>query len=467
MKKIALLMVLIALFAVSATALQVPNLALGSSNQDRNANLSVAVTITNTNGGNLSNIQVTPSPTEAKYAMVVSNVPQNITGSTGQFTLTVTLPLDHPAVDASTLKETGFHVGTFTVSATNSSGGQESSVGNVSMQAVNQLEIDKVRLECDSTSKSIDDGDDVNNLKPGESCTMEIEVKNNFDDDDRNDLRIGDVDFDTVTINVDSSDTGDVDIDDDNDIDDISSDDEDIATFEIEIDEEADDGKVSVDIEVSAFDENGALHGEALEFDLDIERLTHDIQLRSVDLTPNRISVCEDSNVRAVANILNQGKRDEDEVAVEVSVEELKFTDKRDNIELDRDERESASFDIPVPSNTKPGVIRVDFRTFFDNVAQSNTGSVDLTVEECAIEEPEEDTSSSSDNTPSTVVVPNPTPVQVTPPSAPAPSPTQATAAPKKSGFTDSTAYVVLLIVGIVFVLVVIGVLLVVLLRRR
>lgn len=460
MKRIAMILVMIALFAVSAAALQVQNVGFGSSSQDRNANLTATVTITNNNGGTLTNIQVTPNA-ESKYALSASNVPTNITGSTGTFTLTAKVPLDFDAVDSTNFKEQAFSIGSFTVSASNG-GTQETAVGNVSMQAVNQLEIDKVRVECDTKSKSVDDGDTVDNLKPGEICNLEIELKNNFDDDDRNDLRIGDVEFTSVSISVDSSDN-DVDISDEDDIDEIGPDDEDLATYEIDIDDETDDGKVTINIKVSATDENNALHGESLEFKLGIERLSHDVQLRSIEITPDRITTCGESRIQAVAHLLNQGRRDEDEAAVSVSVDEFKFSEKRENIELDRDDRASISFDIPVPEGIKPGVVKVNFKTFFDNLAESNIGSVDLTIEECKVEEePEED------DEPEVVVVPNPQPVQTQPPSTTTtPNPSQSTAAPRKTSFTNSTAYVALLLVGIFFVVVVIIVLLVVLLRRK
>jgi len=440
MKRIASMLLIIAICAMSAFAIQVSAPTIGSENADRLA-AQTSFTITNDNASVMTNVQVTFSggAENTKYALQVPNKPTNISANSGvSVTLNGTIPLDHPSVDATTLKMGPVKIGVMTVTGT--VGGQQvSQQTDVFMQAINQLEIKKTRVECSSTSKSIDDGDKITKLKPGEQCSLEIEVENNFDNDDTNNQKIGDISFDTVTIDVKSS-NNDLDIEDADDIDNLDADDTDSVTMDLDFDEDASDGTYTVTVRVSSRDDNGALHGEALSFKMEISRLTHDVQITRAEVSPNRVDVCEASTVKVTAQILNQGKRNEDEVAVEVSVPDLKFIKKIENIELDQDDSTSVSFDVPVPAGTKAGLLRVDLKTYFDTLALSNQGSVDLTIDKCEADEPAVVVTPEQPKQETTVVVPT----------APQATGTQAKAAAQKSSttsFTDSPAYIALLVV--------------------
>ncbi len=457
MKRIAMFVLLIALFAIGASAVQIGSPTIGSDTRDRVSNVAATFTVTNNNTAAMSGISFTLSggAENTKYSLAVSGPTTLAASTSGTYTINGTIPLDHPGVDATDLTEKALKIGIVTVTGTIGSA-TESAGADVMMQAVNQLKIKKARIECDTKSQSLDDGDRVKNLKPGNDCTLEIEVENEFDDSDSNNLKIGDIAFDSLDITVDSSE-GDIDVDDDSDLDDLDANDEDAVTFDIEIDDEADDGTATLDIRVSARDENGALHGEAMDVKLEIERLSHDVQIRNVDLTPSVVSNCEASNVKLGVSILNQGKRDEDEISIEVSVADLKFNKKIDNIELDQDDSTSVSFDIPIAKDNKEGVVRVDIKSYFDTVAPSNSGSVELTISGCD-EEPTE-VPKVTDNKQSTVVVPQ---TQVTPQAG------QAQAAPKKqTSFTSSKAYVALLAVLSILIAVAIVALVVIMVRKK
>jgi hypothetical protein len=236
--------------------------------------------------------------------------------------------------------------------------------------------------------------------------------------------------------------------------------DQDSVTSDVTIDEEAGEGTSTVTIRVEGRDENGALHGEALDVRFEVNRLSHDIQIRRVELIPPIVSSCSASNVKVGVNILNQGKRDEKDAAVEVSSTDLKFDKKTDSIQLDKDDSTSLSFDLPVPKDAKPGVIRVDVRSFFDTTAPSNSASADLTISKCEEETPVVvETPKTETKTTTTVVAPQ-TPVT--------PSAGQAQAAPKKtSSFTESPAYVGLLAVLSILIAGAIVALIVVMMRRK
>jgi hypothetical protein len=454
MKQVVLTILMVALLAIGASAIQIGSPTIGSENQDRIKNVAGSFTVTNNNSVAMTGITFSlgGGAENTKYALSVSGPTTIAANSAITYTINGTIPLDHPGVD-SNLEENPVKIGTLTVTGTASA--TETASADILMQAVNQLRIKKARIDCDTKSQSVDDGDRVKNLKPGMDCSLEVEVENLFDDNDNNNQKIGDISFDTVDITLDSSDS-DIDVDEDDDIDGLDAGDEDSITADMEIDDEADDGSVSIDIRISGRDDNGALHGERLDFRMEIERLSHDIQIRSVDITPEAVSSCEASNVKLSTNVLNGGKRDEDEVAVEVTASDLSFSKKVENIELDKDDSTSATFDIPVAKGAKSGVVRVDVKTYFDGTAPSNSGSVELTINGCA-EEAEETVEEPKKQT--TVVVPQ-TPVT--------PSAGQAQAAPKKSAsFTESKAYVALLAVLSVLIAAAIVAIVVIMVRKK
>lgn len=463
MKKIALFVMLVALLALGANAVQISSPTLGDDNQDRVSNVVTTFTITNNGTVNLTDISLSKSAgaEASKYNLAFTSVPDLAPGASATVTMNGTIPLNHPGVDKN-LKETSIKIGAITVTGT-AGNAQEIATADVNMQAINQFRIKRARVDCGSKSESVDDGDEVKNLKPGFDCTLEIEIENNFDDDDRDNQKIGDIEFTSIDFDIESSDN-DIDIDEDNDVDDLDADDEDVITADIEIDDDADDGTVRIEVEISARDENGALHGEAFDFRLEIDRLTHDIQIRRIDLSPSAVSNCGASTAKVDISLLNQGKRDEDDAAVEVIVDSLAFREKIENIELDEDDSTAVSFTILVPADTKEGVTRVEVRTYFDSLALSNSGSVELLIKECEEDGEDEAPSQSSsqsmnDQQQTSVVVPQ---APITPTAG------QSQAAPKKdSSFTESKAYVAMLAVLSVLIAAGIVALVVLLVRKK
>jgi len=73
------------------------------------------------------------------------------------------------------LEEKALKIGTLSVTGTVGSATETTST-DILMQAVNQLRIKKARIDCDTKSQSVDDGDRVKNLKPGMDCSLEVEV---------------------------------------------------------------------------------------------------------------------------------------------------------------------------------------------------------------------------------------------------------------------------------------------------
>ncbi len=378
---------LFVLMAFSASALTVTSATIGNNNQDRIKNVSATFTVTNND--TFTNTVTFASDADSKYNVRFEPATLNMTASqSATVKVLADIPLDHNAVESSKsasdfLEEKAIVIGKIqgkinsTVAAS----------ADLKLQAANQLEIKKARLECGSKAESLDDGDKIENLKPDTQCTLEVEVENNFPEDDDEDstgkgLKIGDIEFDSVDVEIEIDDS-DFDVDESEDLDGLGSDDQDQVTLDFDIDEDTDDGTFTMDIFVNGRDDNGATHGEHWEIRLEIERLSHDIQLRAPSIAPSRISACTGGQVRVSSRIANLGKRDEDEVAVELSIPDLKVTKRVDKIELDEDDSTTVNFVADVPANTKSSVYRATLNTFFDNTAPSNAQSLEFTVEKC------------------------------------------------------------------------------------
>lgn len=428
---------------------------VGNDRQDRVKDVTTTMTITAGTAA-LTNLALTTNADVTKYNVRFTGTPTTIAASSSAtVTITANIPLDHPSVDAKTLKEAAIEVGTVTLAYTEGGNTATPITTKLLLQAKNQLEVDDADIECDGITASVDDGDDVENLKPDMDCTVTITVENNFRESDVNSQKIGDIRFPDIRVGLEIDDP-DFDEDEDEDIDNLDAGDDDEVSLDFEIDEDADDGSFSMKIRLEGRDENGALHGEEINVDLEVERLTHDLQLKAFGLTPATVTNCADTTARTSLQLKNVGTRDERDAAVEVDAGELKFTDKRTNVEIDEDDSRSFTFSIPVKRDTKPGLYTVTARTFFDENEVSNTATADLTVTKCTLEEEEEEEEP--------VVTQPPAPQPQTPPTPPAPTPRPQV---RSNSFTESPAYLYVLGGAVVLVVIIIVVLLASFARRK
>ncbi len=138
---------------------------------------------------------------------------------------------------------------------------------------------------------------------------------------------------------------------------------------------------------------------------------------------------------------MNIGRRDEDEVAVELVQPELGIQERVGLFSLDEDDSRSENIPFKVSEDAKAGVYTFLVRSFYDTSVQSDEESVEVTVPDCA--SPEQET---VETTP--VVTP---PVIIQPPveNVPVVRPPVV----QQSSFVESPLYVALLAVGSIVVL--------------
>lgn len=456
---IVLMLFMLVTIAASAHALQVSvtSITLGGENQDRVDNVTAKFRITN--DGNTTINSITFSDTaDTKYDIRYSPV-SPITNLAGNAYVDVTvkgdIPLDFNAVEtdenaADYLQPKAFSIGTITVNA----GGTPKNI-DLKMQAVNQLELKKATLECGDKSKKVSDGSEFDELKPDTTCSLAIEVENNFDDKDSRDDLTGDIQFDDADVEIEVDD-GDFEVDEDDSID-PDPDDFDDVSFDFDISEEVDDGTYDLIIRTIGQDENGAWHGDIWEVDLKVERLKHDIQIKNTAMNPQKMD-CKGGSLKVDAKIINLGRSDEDDVVVELDIPDLDLSTKKSDLQLDEDDYTRLTMTLTIPEDTEDGVYVVYLNTYFDGIAPSNTKTFNLAIDACEVEEPEEDT---TDNT---VVVTPP----VTQPTTPNTQPAAPSARVRTSedGFTSSSTYLGLLGILIAVIVIIIVVLVIVMLRR-
>jgi len=459
MKKItslAMLLVLVLVLSVSASALQVTTATIGNEDQDRVNDVSTSVTVTNDGTADLTGINM-QFIGDSRYNIRFDPATFDLKTNEQQIvTVKGDIPVSFDAVvkhssNSDFLDETPFKIGTIKAYKDSTD-----ATADLNMQAVNQLKIKKVTAVCGDKSERLKDGEEFEELSPDTQCSITIEFENTFNDDDRDDLRIGDVEIDPLYIEVESTDS-DLDLDEDDDTS-LDADDKDEMTFEFDIEEDVDEGKYPVEIRVYGIDENDAYHGEMWTVKFEVERMKHDLQIKSASISPVEIDNCRNQRINIDANILNLGKRDEEEVVVQAIIPDLDIEKKISNIELDEDESERVSFSLNIPEGTESRVYSVELNTFFDTTALSNTKRFDFVVNKCT-ETTEEETST---DTVETVTVEETTSANV------AETTTAATARIRGPGstFKDSPAYIWLLAGISVLLAVIVIVLLIVLFRR-
>lgn len=468
---------LMAVFAVSATAqLTISDVQFGDENQERNQNVTKTITLTNTDpatsvtfsslafssasGADVSQFKLAVKSVTVDTTAYTGNIQVNANtftfgtpitlavGKSASVVVEALVPKKFSAVDTSlvaqALEIAKASLGGVTPTTVTVTGGK------LTMQAKNKLVVDDMTITVNGESQSVSNNEKVDNLKPGDKLELEVLAKNQFSD--RSDV---DTAIDDAVVSVLSNNLDQIDVDEEEDLGTLSAKGDDSARFSFNIEDDTDDTTYVLTVKVAGTDENGAKHGEKVSIRLKVERETHEIAFKKVQIVPAAVE-CEGSRTAIVdVTVNNIGQRDEDAIVVEAIAPQLKFSQKITGLKLNDGKSKTLQFPIEVPEG-KSGTVRVDLATYWDNTQKSNTKSVSFDVVEC--EEP--------------VVEPTPTPTPQPPAVTPPPVTTPVTPAPKAKisaieSFTDSTLYVYLL-AGLSGVLVlIIFVMLIALVSRR
>lgn len=348
----------------------------------------------------------------------------------------VRVPEKLDAVKQTLLSESAVNVATLTFSAVSSAGTPVTASTAITLQAENQLEItNDVKITYGDKSKSAGHDDTVKDLRAGQEIEIEINVKNTFTE--KEDVEVQDVLVRAVS--------GLLDIDEEEDVGDLGPQDKEKVRFIVTLDEDASDGTYDLEITAEGKDEFGARHGERMIVKLDITRKQHDIEIKGILVNPPTVS-CGD-NVKVTANIRNSGRSNDNAVVVRVASPELNFGAMTNPIELDENDEDSVSFNVPVPATVpRPANYRINVETYYSTTTLSNSDVALLKVEKCGLGKEEEQppvVTPPKEESPVVVVPPQQPPVNVTPPQPPA----------EKKSFLQAPQYMALLVLAYIVVL--------------
>ncbi len=455
MKKLALLslaVVLVLAMAGSAAALLSPEtVAVGGDRQRasnpladdedyHNVYITTTVTLTNEHATEtLTNLQLGAvtllSGFTASDLDVTVVTPLSATSLAPSASATLTLRLRVPAnLDAinSDYEKDGFHVANLPVQFTNSTGTFTEDV-QLNLERENQLFFDSLTICANSDCLSVKDGTTISDLKPGDKIEIKASAENKYKDNDREDVQIEDVFLEWMI------DDAEFDEEDEADFGDLSPKDVEEESFAFVIDDEVADGTYDLVLKLSGRDENSALHGEKAVIELKVKRDRHDLALREITVSPKSLD-CDSLDRHATfhVEVANIGKSDEDETVLRVENAELKLEALQD-LAIDESETMATNLRVEIPADAKPGAYSFRVSAFYDTSVLADEQLANLVVPVCVKAVAEEEKEEA-------IIVP------------PAPEVPQEPVVDKKvfqksnllEQFTESNAYIALLVVGIV-----------------
>lgn len=373
---------------------------------------------------------------------ITLNTGATINGSsTGQILINARISEKLNAVD-SKQNAVGFNVAYIELK----SGSTVVSSFNAYMQRENKLEIDNIKVVIGDDSQTIDNGDDVEDVKPGDKVEIIIRAENKFRDSD--DI---DIDADEGKWEID----GDVDEEDDLDYGELGPKEEDELIFDFTVDEDVDEGSYDFDIYVYGQDIYNAWHGERIEADFKVERERHEISVQNINIVPNAVNCGESFTVKV--EVANLGKKNEDEVTIRIQNEDLEIDTMKTNIELDKGDTTTKTFDIMVPSDSPEGGIAFTVLAYYDFNEETDreTFTIDVSCSVDAADGTSDDTTQQDDTTTTTASTGGVANAESTDASTDTSASNPITTVRSGDGFKESSAYVILLVLAILIVVIV------------
>ena len=251
--------------------------------------------------------------------------------------------------------------------------------------AESQLDLDNVKAKVDGDSSSLDPGDNIKDVKPGNKVEFSGDIENLFTDND--DIQIENVEI-TITIKgIDDSD----DLEESDDVGDIDADDKESFSVEFDIPEEVDEDDYNVLIEVEGEDENGATHRVEWELTLELNKEKHDIQVKRATVSPSTVKCSRDISLNI--ELKNQGENDEDEVvlriesaALDIGLEDTSIPEIEEGTDSDTEYDKTYTFTID--DDARAATYQILVKSYYDTDTLSDTETIPLVVENCVEQAP-------------------------------------------------------------------------------
>ena len=416
---------------------------------DENIYINADVTLNSTGATTVASITVTPesgfSNTDSSSSGYINITLTDVglallAGTSTPVTINARIPERLDAVD-SDMDEVAIKVATLIFTLGDASYDDV----DVYMQRKNMLEITDLDVSINGDSEDYDDGDDIDDTKPGDDIIVEVVADNNYDDDD-DDVEIEDVEL-TVLI-----DDNDLDVDEDDDMNDIDPDDDATGSISFTVEEDANDESYDMEIFVDGDDEHGAKHGEKWTLDFNVERQSYETVIKSTSLSESTVSCTRGSNSVSV-KLYNIGKKDDDEIALYVTSSALGIDYELENMEIDESDTETKTISFSVSDDLAAGTYPIRVKVYYsgdeDDGVLGDLKDLDLVVQDCAVTT----TTTTTSTTDSTVDVVTLTDDDVATLTSDATEDEEEVTESVEKPFTESWLYATILIAGVVVAL--------------
>jgi hypothetical protein len=406
LKMLSFVLAFMTLMAGAMAAFEVSELRYGSASQERAQDVVASLTFTNKEAGkNIQNISLA-FVGNAKYQISPTSELVNLAmDDSASLSVPAYVPLDLDAVDSNG-KPIAVNIGTATVTVRYSDSTTESKTMSVYMQAENKLEFnsDSTIAIGDQDAVRLRDNKEYDGVRRDDKITLSVVLENKFSGSGDCDEEGEDCDIEDIELEL-SPENSDFD-DDSTDFNDMRSGDEDTETLSFDIPDDVDDDDYDFELFVVGTDENGARHGDHLEFTLTVEVPRDEVLISSATVSPSELS-CLARKASLRVSIENTGTDDQDRAAILIDSPRLDLKQSIYNIVLDEGDLETKTFDLILPNDVEPGVYYITVIANYDNTKESDRQSATLVIKECVTEpvDDEEDVTPDEDEDDSNVEV--------------------------------------------------------------
>ena len=217
-------------------------------------------------------------------------------------------------------------------------------------------------------------------VAPGDKIEFKIEIENRFTKEE--DLEIEDIEVEIIIEDIDDRD----DLEEEAKEFDLDPEKDKTVDIDFNIPLLVEEGDYDVIINVEGKDENGTTHEIRWELELEVEKEKHALVIRKVTLNPSTLSCSRTSTLNF--EVVNIGRDEEEEVAVEVLSQEIGLNFRQGNIELEEgDDADDVAYNkrltINVPENQEQGTYTININAFYDTTKLDATESIELNVQDC------------------------------------------------------------------------------------
>jgi len=242
--------------------------------------------------------------------------------------------------------------------------------------AITDLDV-KINGESDTNLRNNDKISDP--VNPDSTIEFRIKVENKYSDSE--DIEIEDISIEIIIENIDDGD----DLEEESDEFDLKAEDSQKETLSFDIPLKVEEDDYNVRIIVEGEDEDNNFHRIEWRLILEVEKENHNIIIREADIIPGIIK-CE-REVGFNIEIMNIGKKDEDDVNIKITNRDLDLDITETGIELDKDpDDDDNSFEktyyIDLPEELDAKTYPVVYRVYYDSKL-ADTETEELIVTKC------------------------------------------------------------------------------------